>query len=220
MRKMKVIAVIVLVQAMLCGCGSANHSDFDTQQGALRISPASASVQVGASVQFKALMNSDWIRDVRWSLSGNCTGAQCGTVDSNGFYTAPSASPGRVTLSATLSADGSKRANAEINVTSSYGTLEISPSTATVVLGEIQSFEVTNCFTLLDITCSFELSGLGCSGDSCGTLSSTLGTSTVYTAPTEVPDPATVYLRARDLFKSRTAVITIVGNGDAALPGT
>jgi hypothetical protein len=219
MRKVELVVAILLIPSMLCSCGSDYHSDFEAPQGVLRISPAAATLHTGASAQFKAIRNSEWVREVRWSLSGNnCTGAGCGTIDPNGFYTAPSVSPGRIILCATLTADASTRATAEINVTANFATLNVLPSTASVVAGETQTFDVTNCVVIFDVAWGFELSGLGCSGNSCGSLSRTLGTSTIYTAPSEVPDPATVYLRISDLFTSKTAVITVVVNGSELLP--
>jgi hypothetical protein len=143
MRSVTLISLTVFIQAMLCSCGSEDRSDYNVPQNVLRISPAAATVHVGASLQFKATMNSKSVRDVKWSVSGNnCNGAECGTVDSNGIYTAPFESPGKVLLSATLATNATKSATAEITVTMSSATFTISPPTATVVVGETQTLRI------------------------------------------------------------------------------
>lgn len=141
MPKAKFILTTALIEVMLCGCGSDNSPDLNVARDALRISPASATLHNGASAQFRAMLNSELTRDVGWTLSGNCNGSQCGTVDSDGLYTAPSASPGKIALSATLANDALKTATAEINVISSYGKLEICPTSAT---GRYRR-SITNC---------------------------------------------------------------------------
>ena len=56
------------------------------------------------------------------------------------------------------------------------------------------------------------MSGAGCSGSACGTLSSVTTTSVTYTAPVNIPNPATVTLTATavgDNTKSASATITV-----------
>lgn len=88
----------------------------------------------------------------------------------------------------------------------------ISPTAPTVAAGTTQSFtaSVQNDPSSLGVTWS--LSGAGCTGAACGTLSSITPTSVLYTAPNTAPNPATVSVVATsvaDNTKSATASVTI-----------
>jgi len=84
----------------------------------------------------------------------------------------------------------------------------LSPPTATVVVGAQQQFTATvSSATNTGVTWS--VSGTGCSGASCGVVSS----SGVYTAPAAVPTPAQVYVKATSVVYSGSysvAKVTIV----------
>lgn len=78
------------------------------------MSPASAGVQTGGTVQFTASGGA-----VTWSVNGVAGGnATVGTISSSGLYTAPASVPsGAVTVRATSTADTSKSATASVTVT-------------------------------------------------------------------------------------------------------
>ena len=66
---------------------------------------------------------------------------------------------------------------------------------------------------------AWELSGTGCSGATCGTLSNVAATTVTYTAPAAVPTPPTVTLKATsvtDTTKFGTAAITVTGAGSGS----
>lgn len=98
-------------------------------------------------------------------------------------------------------------------------TVAVSPSTASLSTGVgTQSFtaQLTNDVQNRGVTWS--LSGAGCSGATCGTLSLITTTSVTYTAPPSVPNPATVSLIAAsitDNTKTSTATITLVAGAIA-----
>jgi hypothetical protein len=90
--------------------------------------------------------------------------------------------------------------------------VSVSPSSTTVQVSETASFAATLQNDTLSKGVSWSLSGTGCSGSTCGTLSSITTTSVTYTAPATVPSPATVTLLATsvaDSTKSASATITI-----------
>lgn len=92
----------------------------------------------------------------------------------------------------------------------------VSPSTASVNTLATQAFTATmsNDFSGQGVT--WALSGAGCSGATCGTLSSVTTTSVTYTGPSSVPSPATVTLTATsiaDTTKTSTATITVTSSG-------
>ena len=62
-------------------------------------------------------------------------------------------------------------------------------------------------------TVTWALSGVGCTGAACGTLSATSGASVVYTAPANLPNPATVALTASAGTTTAQSIITLAASG-------
>jgi IPT/TIG domain-containing protein len=92
--------------------------------------------------------------------------------------------------------------------------VSLSPTTASVSTGSgAQAFTATVQADFQHKGVTFSLSGAGCSGSTCGTLTNVTATTVSYTAPPNVPSPATVTLTATsvtDNTKSATATITVV----------
>jgi hypothetical protein len=163
-------------------------------------------VELGATQTFQATVTSSGHPDtsIRWSLSGSACASGCGTVDASGHYTAPQTlpSPASTTLTAQSVADPSKQVSAAVAITSSFSLqLSAPPSvpaggTATIV-ATLTPVPGSNPSTAL----AWALSGPGCSGSSCGTLTavttqspsgSPVSYSATYTAPGTAPSPNTV----------------------------
>lgn len=177
-----------------------------TSDVAIAITPPAASVELGATLPFRAAITTNGHPDasVRWSLSGAVCPAACGSVDLNGNYTAPAVlpSPTTVTLTAQSAADPSKQASTTITITSDF-TLQLAApqnvpagSTATIV-ATMTPAAGSNPSSIL----SWTLSGPGCSATACGTLTvvttqgaggSVIQDTATYTAPTTAPNPNTV----------------------------
>jgi hypothetical protein len=177
-----------------------------TSDIALMLAPNSASVELGAAKSFQASESSSGHPDpaVRWILSGAACASGCGTVDSNGNYTAPRIlpSPANVTLTAQSVADPSKQVSAAVAITSSFSLQLSAPSSVPV------SGTATLVATLTPVpgsnpspALSWILSGPGCSGNSCGVLTvvttqstggAAIADSATYTAPSAAPTPNTV----------------------------
>jgi uncharacterized protein YjdB len=192
------------------------------------VAPMSHSVQVSQSQTFTAFVQNDaQNKGVTWTLSGaGCTAAACGTLSAGSSasgtaitYTAPSSvpNPASVTLTATSVADSSKSSSASITITSAPTTISVAvaPTSASIQVNQMQSFTATVQNDSQNKGVQWTLSGAGCSGSACGTLSassSASGTAIVYTAPAAVPNPASVTLTATsiaDSTKSSSAAITI-----------
>lgn len=96
-------------------------------------------------------------------------------------------------------------------------TITVSPTAATVsVPAGKQSFTATVTASRRNRNVHWALSGKGCSGTTCGTLSATSSTTGVpitYTAPSALPNPATVTLTATLSSTSRRATATITLTG-------
>jgi hypothetical protein len=92
-------------------------------------------------------------------------------------------------------------------------TVTISPHAAGLQAGTgTQVFSATLQNDVQGKGVMWTLSGSGCSGTACGSLSNSVSTSVTYTAPTAVPSPAIINLTATsaaDTTKQDTAAITI-----------
>jgi uncharacterized protein DUF5666 len=89
----------------------------------------------------------------------------------------------------------------------------ITPTSASVPAGTgTQNFTATVMNDYLSRGVTWALSGTGCSGAACGSLSKMTSSAVTYNAPASVPNPATVTLTAtsvNDTSKSSTATITV-----------
>ncbi len=174
------------------------------------VSPSNAQVVTGTQQQFTATVTGTVNQSVTWTLSGaGCSGSACGTITTAGLYTAPSTvpTPATVTVTATSKADTSKSGTATVTVVAPIS-VSVSPATAQVVAGAQQQFTATVTGTV-NQSVTWSLSGAGCSGSTCGTITS----AGLYTAPSTVPTPATVTVTATskaDTSKSGTATVTVV----------
>ncbi len=181
---------------------------------AVSLAPGSASVELGATRQFTAGVTGSGNpnRAVNWSVSGpGCSGAACGTVDSNGLFTAPQILPlpASLTLTALSVADPSKSAAAAINATSTFTLIVSGPTN--VNAGASASYAATltpapnsNPSRVL----SWSVAGVGCLGLACGNITGT----GVYTAPALAPSPNIVSITgtpAADPSKAAALAVTI-----------
>jgi len=91
--------------------------------------------------------------------------------------------------------------------------VSVSPSTSSVPSGYgTQTFTATVTNDFLNRGVTWSLSGVGCSGSSCGTLTRVTTTSATYVAPLNVPSPAAVTLTATsigDATKSASSITTL-----------
>ncbi len=179
------------------------------------LAPATAQVSTGGQQQFSATVAGTTNTAVTWTLSGSgCSGATCGTITTTGLYTAPSKvpSPATVTLRATSVADPSESATATVTIVATP-TLSISPAAPQVKPGAQVQFSATGSQSGVVV---WSVSGGGCSGITCGSISST----GLYTAPAAAPAPNTVLVTATSLFNgaiSGSTVVTIVAPNNIAV---
>ena len=209
-----------------------------TSDMALSLTPNPASVELGATQAFQATVTSSGHPDtsIRWSLSGPACASGCGTVDASGHYTAPQIlpSPASTTLTAQSVADPSKQISAAVAITSSFSLQLSAPSsvpaggTATIV-ATLTPVPGSNPNTAL----AWALSGPGCSGSTCGTLTvvttqspsgGSVSNSATYAAPGMAPSPNTVTVTVTpqaDVSKKAQATLAIqAGVNVSVLPST
>ncbi len=178
------------------------------------VSPGTAAMELGAFRQFAASVTGSGNpnRGVNWGLGGpGCSGAACGTVDSSGLFTAPQIlpAPPSVSLTARSVADPSKAASAMITVTSNFtltvsGPAAVNPGAGAQYTATLTSAPNSNPSRVVN----WGVSGPGCSGSACGTITGTGS----YTAPAFAPSPNSVNIIASpeaDPSKGASMAVTI-----------
>lgn len=188
-------------------------------QTQVTVSPAAVSVTENNTQQFTATVTGTANTGVTWTLQGaGCSGSSCGTITSSGLYTAPPSvpSPATVTVIATSVADGTTTGKATVTVIVPV-VVTISPMTAIVAVSTTQQFR-SSITGSSNTAVTWSVSGSGCSGSTCGTVS----TSGLYTAPATLPSPATVTVKATsqaNTASSATATVSLVATNNSKLEG-
>ena len=156
------------------------------------VSPTTASVAVGGTVQFTKSTNMLSPETVTWSVAGIAGGnSTVGTITTAGLYTAPAAipAPATLTVTATSTANPAPSASASVTVTAPVPTVKVVPNYISPTVGTSYqlSVQVSNLASS-DVTW---LAGGVVGGNS------TVGTITaagLYTAPATLPgqNPVTI----------------------------
>src|SRR5260221_320158 len=185
------------------------------------VSPQAQTLTVNQAQNFTATVQNDaQNKGVNWSLSGtNCTMNACGTLSSataasGAFvtYTAPAhvPNPPTITLVATSVANSNVSASAAIAIAVPAPKVKVvvSPPSQTVQISHSQAFTATVQNDPQNKGVTWTLSGPGCAGPACGTLSnasSASGAPITYTAPANAPNPATATLTAASVADSNVS---------------
>jgi hypothetical protein len=204
----------------LQGCAS-NSVKQDPPAVTISISPAVASVVTTKTQPFTATVTNTTNTAVTWQVNGVAGGDSThGTISASGLYTAPSAvpNPATVTVSAISQADPTKLASATVTLTASQNpvVISISPTVASVVTTKTQSFTATVTNTT-NTAVTWQVNGVTGGDSTHGTISA----SGLYTAPSAVPNPATVTVSAisqADPTKSASATVAISSAPDTTAP--
>ena len=192
---------------------------------AVALSTAGATVQTGGTQALTATVTNDsQNKGVVWTVSGSgCTGAACGNVSpassASGVavtFTAPPAvpAPAVVTVTAASAADSTKTAAASITITApAVISVSVSPATINATTQGTQAFTATLANDPQNKGVTWTLTGAGCSGATCGSISATSsasGAPITFTGPPSVPAPAAVTLTATSVTDTtKTAAATI-----------
>jgi hypothetical protein len=126
----------------------------------LSVNPLQATVVVANQQQFTATISGLVDPLVNWGVSGTgCSGAQCGTIDTNGLYTAPASvpNPATVTVTATSQADNSVTGTATVTVIAQLGITISPPGPLTIPLSGTQMFTATVVGDPLNLGVTWEL---------------------------------------------------------------
>jgi hypothetical protein len=205
---------------------------------AVSLSPVSSSVELGALQSFHASITSRGKPDsaIRWSLSGPACPNNCGAIDANGNYTAPTILPSApaVTLTATSVADPSKQNSTTLTIASHF-TLQLAapsslqPGITAAIVATLTPVPGSGPSAAL----SWSLSGSGCSGSACGILSvittqsaggGAIADTANYTAPASPSQPNTIVIivtpQADPSKKTQATIMIQTGASLSLLPTT
>lgn len=191
---------------------SASASVTVTPLISVTVNPHTASVQTGQQQQFTVTVTNTQNTAVTWQVNGVSGGnSTVGTVSASGLYTAPSSVPPQnpVTVTAISVADPTKSDSATVTVTAApVISVSVNPNQANVVVGNQQAFTATVTGTQ-NTAVTWQVNGITGGNSTVGTISAT----GLYTAPANVPNPATVTVKAisqADNTKSGTASVTVI----------
>lgn len=190
--------------------GSTTVTITSGNQVGVTVSPGSVQLNTGAQQLFKAAVTGTSNTAVTWSVTGlGCAGTSCGTITAGGLYTAPASlpNPSYLNVTATSVADTTKSSTATVIIVEQIG-VSISPASVQLDAGATQQFTAKVINTLVTGV-TWSVSGTGCVGSACGTITS----GGLYTAPEAVPSPANVTVTATsvaDGVTSGKAAVTII----------
>lgn len=190
MSKTNILLTSILILAWSC---SADREPTPPPTVSVTLTPSTANVHINRSIQFAAAVHNSTNSAVTWSITGaGCSGATCGIISSAGLYTAPGnvPNPASVTVKATSVADTSKSASATITVLAAV-VVTVTPVDSIVAVGSTKQFTAT-VQNAIDSSVTWTISGSGCIGAECGTISTT----GLYTAPSAVPASPSVSITA------------------------
>jgi hypothetical protein len=198
MKKLIYVTLLVL-SAGLPGCLNTTATS-----GTVGVTPDSVTVAAGTTQSFSAILTGSVAGStVKWSISGQgCSAGACGTIDQNGMYKAPSQVPAHplIQVVATPISNPSKSGFANVTIAQAASiAFSSQPPTLTVAAGQnLSPFEATVTNTS-NTTVNWTVTGTGCTGAACGTItpSTPNGTSPAsYTAPPNLPNPPSVTITA------------------------
>lgn len=194
------LAILFLIAPSACGGNGRDGESADrARHVSVSVSPASASVELRQSQQFSAQVRGTPHADVTWSVNGIAGGnSTVGTVDSSGFYTAPSSVPvSSITVRAVSVVHPRASASAAVLVVRPRAvSVTISPDSVGLLPGQRQQF---SAWVSGAANTAVNWSVNGTRGGS-----ATLGKITsdgLYTAPSGAPG-GSVTVTARSIYDS------------------
>jgi trimeric autotransporter adhesin len=187
------------------------------------VAPSTATVVVGALQQYTATVTGNANTSVSWFVNGVPGGnSTVGTISTTGLFQAPTAvpSPATVTVSAVSQVDNTTSGTAQATIASPSATVTVSvttnPAVTQIYTGTVQSFIATVTGTS-NTAVNWYVEGSPGGNATFGTVD----TSGNYTAPANVPAPATIVIEAvsqADPTAIGTQSVTIVAAPSASQP--
>jgi hypothetical protein len=206
-------ALFTVVVSNSAGSATSNAATLNVTAAAgtapsITTQPVSASVSAGQTATFSVAVTGTAPVSFQWQKNGMAVSG----ATSSAYTTPPTtvADNRALFLVVVSNSEGTATSNpATLNVASAAGvTVQVNPNSATVAVGSKQQFAATVTGSS-NTTVTWTVSGAGCSGATCGTISA----GGLYTSPASVPSPSTVNVNATsvaDPTKSVSASVTLV----------
>lgn len=201
----------------ICGCGFTTGSSNGPPPGSVTVSvsPQTASVSLGQTVQFTATVTGTSANELNWSVNKIAGGnASIGTISAAGLYTAPQAMPptSSMTVTATTQSPPLASGSATVQIQSGIA-VSIMPNSATLDPGGTANFTATVSGAGTGSSAvSWSVNGISRGNASVGTLSITGTDTATYAAPAIPPAPTSVSVVATsvtDPTKAAASDVTI-----------
>jgi hypothetical protein len=212
------IALVILCVAAIAeiNCGIAGTpSNVAPSSVSVTVTPASASLSLGATQQFQAIVTGSSNATVTWEVNSVPGGeANFGTISVAGLYTAPATLPSStsVTVTAISQADKHASASAIVSLTDEIVVM-VAPTAVSIPTASEQVFTVNISGTGSGASgVTWSVNGIAGGNSTIGTIVATSSSTALYTAPTAPPSPATVTVTATsaaDSSKFGNASVTI-----------
>jgi hypothetical protein len=190
-----------------------------TSDVTINIAPTSATVPTGGNQSFSATISSAGkpAPGVTWSANGISGGnASTGTINSTGSetatYLAPALvpAPPSISVTATSIADVTKSASASVTIECGSAN-SISPSSASVSLGQSQVFTASLCAPA-GAAITWDVNGVVGGSSALGTISAIGASSATYIAPADLPGTNPLTVHAVSGSATAAASVTITSN--------
>jgi hypothetical protein len=214
----RVVAFGILCVATIAeiNCGIAfRPPNGGSSSVSVTVAPSSASLLLGATQQFQAIVTGGSNTAVTWEVNKVPGGtATSGTISSAGLYTAPAILPSSLSVGVTAvsQADTHASGTAIVSLTDDIVVM-VAPITANVPTGGEQVFMVNISGTGgAAAGVAWSANGIAGGNSTVGTIATTSATTALYTAPSAPPSPPTVTVTATsaaDSSKSGNASVTI-----------
>jgi Bacterial Ig-like domain (group 2) len=214
----RALALGILCVTTIVGinCGIAGKPPSGTSSNvSVTVTPPSASVLLGATQQFQAIVTGDSNTTVTWEVNNVPGGtASSGTISAAGLYTAPAILPSSpsVVVTAVSRADTRASGSAIVSLTDDIVVM-VAPMTANIPTGGEQVFMVsTSGAGSAAAGVAWRVNGIAGGNSIVGTIATTSASTALYTAPSAPPSPPTVTVTATsaaDSSKFGSASVTI-----------
>ena len=190
-----------------CGAGAAIPA---TPTVTITAPTTTPTIEQGQTVNFVA--TSSQTGGVTWSLSTGAIGTLSNQTTTTATYVAPAAvtASTTVTVIATSVATTTLSTQIDVTITPPIGIIVTPALSSVAALGGAKNFTASVVYDENALGVAWSVSGPGCVGAGCGTLTSATTTSVTYEAPNTPPSPNTVTLTATSVAdNARSGASTI-----------
>ncbi len=190
--------LVAMATGMFLASCTVTRTGNDIALPAVNLSPTSASVQAGGTVQFTATVVTSFSTTIIWDVNDIQGGnSAVGTISSTGLYTAPATvpTPATVTVKAISSSETYPFGAAIVTITAppTNTTLSVAPANSFTPVGTSVQYTAT-VNGMADAAATWSVDGVAGGNSTVGTISS----SGLFTAPAALPNPITVSVTATD----------------------